>query len=87
MLAVALLVGSGLFAFLAIDAWRLRSRHQLPSSILAKLRGYPHKVHTPQDIARSNLVEGQLGSGSNNFAFVAFAVVSVTFLIAALILA
>jgi hypothetical protein len=87
MLAMALLLGSGLFAFLAIDAWRLRSRHQLPYSILARLRGYPHKVHTPQDISRSNLVEGQLGSGSNNFLFLAFAVVSLAFLVAAVITA
>ena len=80
---IALLVGGVLFGYLAVDAWCLRSNHKLPFALLAKLRGYPTQVHTAQSVERARIAEGRLGVGNTNFTFVALALVSLGFFIAA----
>jgi hypothetical protein len=72
-----LLATSGLFCWLAIDAWRFRAGADLPAEKLAELRGNQTGTISTARRQSLKLLERRVGLGRTNYIPALFAAISV----------
>lgn len=83
MFTLFLLALSAVFAWLAVDAWRLRGGSRLPSAQLLKLRGQAADHLSLQEQQKRQDYDERKITGNTNAIFLVFAVLCMGLLAAA----